>query len=107
VSEQPEQRSLGWVQSATPRQVDQALKAGELAELLAGRDPGSALSHDEIAAMTSAELVEAARDNPHIAGRLGQADQGARARPSILDGSPEEVRAAFRRGDFDALMRGD
>jgi hypothetical protein len=108
VTEQ-EQRSLAWVREATPEQIDQAFKAGELAEVLAGRDPGTVVSPDELAAMSPAEIADAAKTNPYVARRIG-ADQGARGpRPaSILDGkSPEEIRAMHRRGDLDAMLRGE
>ena len=35
-----EQRSLKWVRGASTDEIDAALHAGELSELLAGRDPG-------------------------------------------------------------------
>ena len=67
MTEPPTQRGTTWLRAATPDQVEQAMIAGELADLLAGRDvPGDApperpqqLTRDHLATMTPQEIVKA------------------------------------------------
>lgn len=123
MTDQPTQRGLEWVRAQTdPMAIDRALAAGELADVLAGRDPDARppepLTTDQLAGMTAADLVERAQRDPDLARRIGATtsapapiiDQGARGpKPtSILDGkTPEQTRAMLRNGDLDALLRGE
>jgi hypothetical protein len=112
-----DQHGTAWLKAATRDAINAALGAGELDELLAGRDPDDApLTLEQLASMSAAEIAERAQRDPHLAARLGVTsarpgvDQGARGpRPtSLLDGkSPDEVVAMLNRGDLDALLRGD
>jgi hypothetical protein len=118
MSDQPTQRGTAWLTTASPGQIDAAVRAGELNRLLAGDDPDAeparTLSHEDIAAMTPEQIVEAAQRDPDLARRIGNADQGARGtKPppgprGILHGkSTDEIVAMHRAGQLDALMRGD
>jgi hypothetical protein len=111
----PEQKDLGWVRNATPREIADAVAAGELSGVLAGEAPAP-LTDEEIGGMSAAELVERAQHDPDLERRLGttdspatpSADQGARGpKPDspIAGKSPDEVRAMYRAGDLDDWIR--
>lgn len=68
------QRSLAQVQRMKAEEINRALKAGELSELLAGRDPGDdappiekaeQVTREQLKTMSSTEIVQA-----HNEGRL-------------------------------------
>jgi hypothetical protein len=90
----PIQRSLAEVRQMPSGEISRALRAGELDELMAGRDPGGSAT-DEFAVFLAG----------HIGGPPATADQGARGDPplgqitdpSVLRGMTPEERVAARK----------
>jgi hypothetical protein len=95
MSDQPIQRSRAELRRMPPEEIVRADRAGELAELLAGRDPGKAVPDPQ--------------DEPRV---LGSADQGARGerpqgqltRADLQTMSSAEIVRAQDEGRLDQLL---
>lgn len=79
MSDRPKQRTNAWLKAATAKQIDAALAAGELQDVLSGHDPAP---ED-----TKADNVPAQRDMGWV--------QAA---------TPDQIAAAFDAGELDVVL---